>query len=195
MLRSVTLGILGMALVAGGASVSWSLAAEADPDAAVVELNAEKQALQEQERLLADANAAIAGDRAELDEIVKSKADDHEKHLKELGAMNETDSGWPTGIFEDSEAPAPGVVFLGNNRWVGKIGDHYVAVHAGRSGEDPTTGRVLAVSSHGDMDGYTLDLPGTGALTVIAAVGPVVTLKDEDGRLYVLAAAEGRWVG
>lgn len=195
MKRSVTLGVLGMALVAGGASVSWSLAAEAESDAAVVELNADKQALQEQEQLLADANAAIAGDAAKLEEVVKSKAADHEKHLKELEAMNETDSGWPTGIFEDSEAPAPGVVFLGSNRWVGKIGDHYLAVYAGRSGEDPATGRVMAVSSVGDMNGYTLDLPGTGALKVIAAAGPVITLQDEHGGLHVLATEEGKWVG
>lgn len=194
--RSVVVAVLVIVLgTAGFGAASWALASEHETESDLGDLNSEKLAMLEAERQFDEANAAAAADPTRMQEIAKDKASEHQRHLAELRALEEPTAAWPTGIFDDPEASAPGIVFIGSNRWVGKIGQDFLAVHAGRSGEDPTVGRVLTVWSTAAHLSYSLDLAGVGALRVIEAVGSLVTVQDERGGVHLLDAAEGKWVG
>jgi hypothetical protein len=60
----------------------------------------------------------------------------------------------------------PGI--LGTNRWVGKVAGAYIAVYAGRSGQDASTGYVFAMSSDGAA-AYSREVKGSGALRIVRA--------------------------
>ncbi|GAA1870694.1 peptidase inhibitor family I36 protein [Myceligenerans crystallogenes] len=94
-------------------------------------------------------------------------------------SATELRAAWPAGIFQDAEAPARGAEFRGVNRWVGHSGGRALTVWAGRSGQDASLGRVL-VADAGRADAV-VDLPGAGALRVVAARGTVLELIDEHG--------------
>lgn len=139
-------------------------------------------------------NAKLAVDPAKRRAITRAKAADDARHRAELAATQTDSAPWPTGIFEDSEAPASGMDFLGSNRWVGQVGDGYLAVYAGTAGDDnPTTGRVMALWSDG-RTGYTLDLPGAGPLRIVSADGSTLTIIDSTGETHVLDAESGSWL-
>lgn len=103
-------------------------------------------------------------------------------------------AAWPAGIFEDTEVPTRGADLLGSNRWVGHTADRTLMVWAGRSGEDASLGRVLVARTGGGLlptAQKVLDLPGSGALRVVAARGTVLDLVDTHGVRHVLDAATG----
>jgi hypothetical protein len=127
--------------------------------------------------------------------VVASKEADAARMSQVLGA-DSSEQPWPTGIFADGEAPAPGSVFLGTSRWVGVIDGHTVAVYAGSAGEDPSLGRVLVATAGPDMDlasSYSVDLPGAGALRVIAAKGNLLVTRDSKGANHTFDVAAGRF--
>lgn len=174
--------------------IAWAHGATADPDPAG-DLPPEKAAQTQADELLDRANAAVADDPDALAEVVEQKAAEAAAHATEASDLDAGDE-WPVGIFDDPEAPAPGMVFLGTNRWVGKIGGRSVAVHAGRAGDDPTLGRVLVVwASSGGTTGTTLDLPGAGALEVVAGEpdSTTLTLVDAAGVRHVLDVVSQAW--
>ncbi len=192
MKQMVVVGVVAATLCVGGAGVARELAAGED-QSDIVGLNADKRALEAADAALDHANKEIAADPDKLEAIIKSKAADHESHLADLASKPEAAQPWPTGIFADPEAPAPGTTFLGSNRWVGSVDGAYLAIYAGRSGADPTVGRIIAIWSDG-RSGYTLDKEGTGALTVVDERGSVLTLRDTNGKSHALNATAGKWV-
>lgn len=138
-----------------------------------------------QERLHADAD-----DPAKSAEIIAAKRAEAARVAAQLAA--EVPPKWPEGIFADSEAPAPGTVFLGTNRWVGTVAGRSVAVYAGRAGDNPATGRLMVVNAGPDMSvdsSRFVDLPGSGALRITAAIGATLTIVDAQGRSYTFDAA------
>lgn len=153
-----------------------------------------KQELAAQATRLNAANAAIAADPERQRAEVEAKSVDHRRHQAALRESPQGPDAWPTGIFEDAEAPAPGSVFLGTNRWVGQVDAGYLVVHAGRSGTDESTGRVLALWSDSARQSYTLDLEGVGALHITDADGTTLVLVDAEGTSHRLDAVSGAWL-
>lgn len=143
--------------------------------------------------------AAVAGAGKGADDPPSDKAAEaaaHATRTSDADADPDAASQWPAGIFDDPEAPAPGMVFLGNNRWVGRHADRSVAVYAGRAGDDPTRGRVLVLwASAADTSGTTLDLPGAGALRVVAGApdATTITLVDAAGVRHRLDVVTPAW--
>ncbi|HEX2893648.1 MAG TPA: hypothetical protein VHO29_06555 [Marmoricola sp.] len=190
----------GAALVAGTVGV----AAWADRPQSPNALNrsgvpVSKAAATTVDEQLDKANKATASDPQAVARIAAEKARDLKAHRAAQAAQPPAQAEWPTGIFEDPEAPAPGSVFLGTNRWVGNLGGQSVAVYAGRAGDDETTGRVLiawATPSGETERQVSLDLPGAGALRVQdgAADAAVVTIRDAAGVDHQLNVASGTWV-
>lgn len=153
-----------------------------------------KQELAAQAEQLDAANSALAADPERLRAEEGAKAADHERHLTELRETQQEADPWPTGIFDDAEAPASGSFFLGTNRWVGKGEGSYLVVHAGRSGSDDLTGRVLALWSDDNRIGYTLDLERVGALRILKADESVLVMVDSEGAEHRLDAVAGEWL-
>ena len=197
LLRATALVGVSSALVAAfvfGSDQTSSARPSTTTAAATTSTTPEKAAAQAAEAKYDEQNATIAADAAQSRSVAASKADADARHLTALAAEPAESSAWPTGIFEDSEAPASGMDFLGTNRWVGQVGAAYLAVYAGTAGDDdPGTGRILAVRSDG-QSGYTLDLPGAGALRVVAAEGSTLTVADAKGTSHVLNAERGSWL-
>lgn len=101
-----------------------------------------------------------------------------------------TPTPWPTGIFQDNEAPASTDEFVATNRWVGAAADgQSIAVYAGVSGTDPTAGRILVLKEGTPTSSTWIEMPGSGALRVESADGTVVTLVDPAGKEHVFDAA------
>jgi hypothetical protein len=101
------------------------------------------------------------------------------------------------GIFADSEAPAPGSIFLGTNRWVGTQNGQTIVVYVGQAGYDASTGRVLVIGggpSSADTHGFTLDLPNSGPLKAVAGSGGHVTVEDRAGADHVLDLVSQTWL-
>lgn len=193
--RSKATRVVGLGLGVVAVGVSWMELAAGEEDAGpLTSLNADKQALEQAEQLLDRVNEAAANDPERHAAIEKAKAAEKKSHEAELATKPEALDEWPTGIFDDPEAPASGTTFLGSNRWVGLVDGAYLVVYAGRSGADPTTGMILAFWSDG-RPGYSLYKPGTGALTVVSARDAALTLRDEGGRTHVLHALAGQWAG
>ncbi|GAB2489466.1 hypothetical protein GCM10027063_33470 [Promicromonospora xylanilytica] len=100
----------------------------------------------------------------------------------------------PAGILEDTEAPVRGADLLGSNRWVGHVDGRTLMVWAGRSGENGSIGRVLVARTGTGLmaaEQELLDLPGSGALRVVAARGGVVDLVDAHGDRHLLDVTTG----
>lgn len=103
---------------------------------------------------------------------------------------------WPEGIFADSEAPAPGTVFLCTNRWVGTVAGRSVAVYAGRAGDNLATGRLMVVTAAPDMSidsSDFVDLPGSGALRITSADGMTLTIVDAHGAKHAFDVSSLNW--
>lgn len=97
------------------------------------------------------------------------------------------------GIKAEPDAPAPSIMFVTTNAWMGWYKGHYVAVYAGTDGyEHPNVGEVL-VRVYGDNRNNPLDftrtLSGSGALKVVDVDRPLVTLVDENGERHELNLA------
>ncbi|WP_377322000.1 hypothetical protein ACFJIY_22145 [Pimelobacter simplex] len=192
--KKTTAAVLAGAVTGVVGAVAWAHGATADPDPAG-QLPAEKAAQAQADEVVDRANAAVATDPDALEKVVEEKAAEAAAQATEASDSDAGDE-WPVGIFDDAEAPVPGMVFLGTNRWVGKIGGRSIAVYAGRAGDDPTIGRVLVVwASSEDTRGTTLDLPGAGALEVVAGEpdSTTLTLVDAAGARHVLDVVSQAW--
>ncbi|MEN0129609.1 MAG: hypothetical protein AAGC49_09230, partial [Brevundimonas sp.] len=161
---------------------------------------ADKAALELEDEALAAERAAVAADPDSLARVVAAKraaraAHDAEAKAAATASARSDDPNphhWPTGIFEDPEGPAPGMVFLGSNRWVGDAGDGVVAVYAGVSGADATTGRLM-IMDPADSAPAIVDLAGSGKLHVESADGSRLTIKDAHGAIHVFDVATVAW--
>jgi len=125
-------------------------------------------------------------------------------HAKEFSpkaqAARKAAEQWPTGIFDSPEAPIGTATFRGLNRWVGAIAGDTVAVYAGASGQDTSTGRLFIVwqhpKRHADGPGEFVDLPAAGPLRATGADGDVVTLEGTlDGARHRFDMSTGEWLG
>lgn len=188
------LGIAGLSLGGGAFLTVQAVAADQQPNPPAG-LSPEKLELLEHDRAFDKENESIASDSQKLNSVADAKAADHAAHLKELAALPAAPVVWPTGIFEDNEAPASGTVFLGTNRWVGRFGDDYVAVYAGRAGDDPSVGTLIVAWSDPNRPGKTVTVPGVGSLGVASVLGSVVTLRDSSGGVHFFDALLAKWVG
>lgn len=188
---AIAAGVIAVAVGAG----AWAIGAQGDSESkSDAELPAAKAEIAKSEAAYDEQNAGNASDSESAAAIVAEKEAGHRKHLAELAARNRSPEPWPTGIFADPEAPISGQVFLGVNRWVGKLDGAYLAVYAGRAGEDAENGRVLGQWSDG-RPGYTLDLAGTGPLEVVDATDAgTLRLRDAHGGEHVLDAGAGEWI-
>lgn len=145
---------------------------------------------QRQQRLQADADDP--GKKAAI--IASKKAD--AGRAAAAAPLAQAPQKWPEGIFADSEAPAPGSVFLGSNRWVGTVAGRSVAVYAGHAGDNPATGRLMVVTAASDMSvdsSHFVDLPGSGALHIMSANGTTLTIVDDQGGRHSFDASTSSW--
>ena len=153
--------VAALVLVGGGAFAAISSSPSSSDKSDASDLPSEK----------AELEAALAKRQAEWQaqledpefaaQVQEQKAEEREKAEAEP-PDEETVDTWPTGIFDDQEAPAPGMVFLASNRWVGLVDGVSVAVYAGVSGEDTSLGRVLIMrADHGAPSGF-VDVTATG---------------------------------
>lgn len=187
---------IGSVAAAADAGILFSSRSPAKTHAAI---SPEKKALEDAYKKMDAEQAAISADPKRHDALVAKKRDEKARVAAKTAASSSTDQPrqWPQGIFEDAEAPAPGSVFLGQNRWVGTLGGDSVAVYAGQAGLDPDTGRVLVRfdnSVASSDSGYTLDLAASGPLRVVAASGTLVTVVDRTQTRHVLNLSTRSWV-
>lgn len=104
---------------------------------------------------------------------------------------------WPTGIFEQRQAPFSSALYRITNHWQGKIGDEFVTVYAGAKTADPTQGVVVVLTTSAiDLSDRTLQTGGLyltaeklGALKLVAAQGTRLTLVTPGGKNYVFDLA------
>lgn len=164
--RARGIGVAALATVAVAAGIGVASAASGKQQAG---LSPEKQAIvdyQNQPRIKGKTTMAGAAAAA-------------------AAAAVQAPDAWPTGIFEDSEAPASGIDFLGSNRWSGTVNGRLLAVYAGRDGSTPSTGRLLVTSSAPDYsDGQRtfVDAPGAGTLHVDADRGTTLAISSTSGQ-------------
>jgi hypothetical protein len=196
MIRKLSLAGAGVVavLVAGGA-VAYAVASPGSTaqDGQSVQLSPEKQALADEDAKYDAQQAAIADDPNTLASVVAEK-ERGEAALPSGDPVPVDD--WPQGIFDDPEAPAPGSEFLGDNRWVGLLDKHSVAVYAGVAGDDPSLGRLLVMSAVPDDSGqlgYKIDLPGGGPLRVLDARGTDLVIADSHGGEHIFDVRAGEW--
>jgi|GEM_PF-1681994 len=201
--RWTTIAAVAVVLVAAGAATS-ALADSAPAPTAILapDANAIKAELTAKEQALTAQREQVAADPVKRQALIDAKAAAAVPQRTAAGATTDrlaaesgsaAAAGWPVGIFQDAEAPAPGAVFLGTNRWVGPVGGTNVAVYAGVSGSDRTTGRLLVVVEGPTLDPTTVDLPGSGALAVASADGSLLTLTDASGATHVFDVAARAW--
>lgn len=92
---------------------------------------------------------------------------------------------WPTGIFEDDEAPFPAEQRV-VNRWVGVIAGRRVAVYAGSSVSNPREGLVIVMSFGSDGSPVRRTTHPTpvraGPVRIVAAQGSRLSLAAADGQ-------------
>jgi hypothetical protein len=184
-----------IALLVGQGLARTALAEGSQSDSPFASGAPEKQALEAQDAQRHQQLSEVASSPQASAAAVASKQADAARMSQDLAA-DAPEQPWPAGIFADGEAPAPGSVFLGTSRWVGVIDGHSVAVYAGSAGEDSTLGRVLVTAVGSDMDlasSYSVDLPGAGALRVIAANGHLVVMTDSKGANHTFDVAAGRF--
>jgi hypothetical protein len=191
--RRTTVAVLVLSTVIGAAGVAR--AALSDSPAAASSDAADKQQVAAQDAQRQQQLEQVASSPKASAAAVAAKGADAARMTQ--NSLTDSDSAaWPEGIFEDSEAPAPGSVFLGTNRWVGTVDGHQVAVFAGCAGEDPSVGRVM-VTVAGDTaqstSGYSVDLPGAGSLQVVSASGSLLVLTDAQGGQHNFDVSAGRF--
>jgi len=97
---------------------------------------------------------------------------------------------YPSGIFEDPEAPFPTVEFLAVNRWQGVLGGAKFAIYAGTAGYDRMqTGRLYCIvydDSWNITRSRVIDLPQAGALRITQREGSALFATAKSGQRFVL---------
>lgn len=181
--RRIAVVALGLVVVAGAGTLAFQNAQAGSASTEPQGTSPEKAAVEAREAArIAELDAIAASPELRAEVIARKEADRAARAA--ASTAPETVEPWPEGIFEDPEAPFPGMEFLGTNRWVGQAGGHTVAVFAGRSGSDESVGRLQVVVAGPSMNvesGATVDLAGTGALRVVSADGAMLTIADAHG--------------
>ena len=157
-------------------------------------LPTDKAQIQAVEQQWQDRLQAVAADPQAKAAALAAKQADQAQRAQAMVA--EIPARWPEGIFADSEAPAPGSVFLGTNRWVGTLAGTSVAVYAGRAGENESTGRLMIQYAGSDMSitsARLVDVPGSGALRITSASGTTLTIVDAKGASHTFDVASSNW--
>lgn len=195
---ALTAGLVVAGVAASVPAATWSPAVRAD-DPLGAQAIADKAHLEAEEQAAAAERARVAADpdlqRAAVDFKLRAAAAHDAVVAAQAvdGQADDASNAWPTGIFEDPEAPASGGDFLGSNRWVGLVGDTTVAVYAGVSGTDATTGRLLIAVDGPTITGARIDLAGSGALRVASADGAVLSITDVSGHTHLFDVATRTW--
>jgi hypothetical protein len=104
----------------------------------------------------------------------------------------------PSGIVQDVNGALPTSRDELLNAWQGRVDGRFVAVYAGAQAGDPGQGVVIVVTlqdAHGAAFRQTLlrTPQRAGAVRVVSADGPVLTLRAASGATFTLDAAEGRF--
>lgn len=93
------------------------------------------------------------------------------------------------GISSVEGAPINPEEFIPVNQWQGEWAGQWVRVFAGRQTYDPQQGEIWVLVDHtADFGSYPAPTPG-GALTITAADGLVLTLRDESGAVLYFDVA------
>ncbi|HSF26321.1 MAG TPA: hypothetical protein VLC50_02265 [Actinomycetes bacterium] len=181
--RRIVVVALGLVVAVGAGRWAFQDARARSASTPPQDTFADKAAVEAREAARVAELDAIAASRELRAEVLARKEADRAARAAASTAP-ETVEPWPEGIFEDPEAPFPGMEFLGTNRWVGRVGGHTVAVFAGRSGSDESVGRLQVVVAGRSMNvesGATVALAGAGALRVVSAEGAMLTIADAHG--------------
>ncbi|KPL78781.1 hypothetical protein ADN00_05990 [Ornatilinea apprima] len=92
------------------------------------------------------------------------------------------------GLFKPSQA-------LIENYWQEKVGEEYVQVFAGASGENPQQGLVIVVVTQADLVNSTTDFypaaEASGSLHITEATPELVRMENQDGQAFCFKLAEG----
>ena len=92
---------------------------------------------------------------------------------------------WPSGIFDDQEAPFPAAQYLVQNRWQQDVGLNHVVVYAGALGSDESQGvlvlQILSMDLSRVSTREVLGSSGSGALRITAAAGHILTVRSDSG--------------
>lgn len=95
------------------------------------------------------------------------------------------DGPWPTGIFEEGQAPFPASAVTVSNQWQGRLNGDYVRVYAGSLPNDPAQGVVIVSVVSADQEPVSTEWLKTpekvGALRVVAAHHTQLTLESTTG--------------
>jgi len=96
-----------------------------------------------------------------------------------------TPEPWPSGIFDESEAPFPAGRYAIVNRWQQDFGGHHVVVYAGALGSDPSQGVVVVMVYAMDSSAVSIqELTSSsrqGQLRIGNVLGRVLTLRSSTG--------------
>lgn len=104
---------------------------------------------------------------------------------------------WPTGIFEESQAPFSSEDVRIVNHWQAKVGDHYVQVYAGSLTQQPQQGVVIVTRT--SLRGAPLGAArhrtpqGIGPVRIVAADGLKLTLAAVNGRSLTFDVATAQF--
>jgi hypothetical protein len=114
-----------------------------------------------------------------------------QQHASEVAAGDEhSEPASPErGIFDSAEAPFATVDFRSTSHWGGTVGGTAYVVYAGQDGQQASTG-VVIVEPFGTGSGTTFHrMGGVGALTIVAAEGGTLVLRDARGGTHVFDVA------
>jgi hypothetical protein len=98
------------------------------------------------------------------------------------------DSSWPTGIFNNGQAPFPSEMYVFENQWQQVVDGNYVNVYAGALGTDPKQGVLVMVTrpdltSQGNVTVY-LTSTKTGSLHITQADNLLLGIVSQNGSTY-----------
>lgn len=192
-MRKIAALLAALTLSGALSTQSW-----ADESKSAEPLTPEKAAIMSQMDALDARNRVIQDDPRLAQEALAAKRADGAEHDRAAKDYVPDNTPPPMGIFDDGEAPAPGTVFLGENRWVGVVDGVTYSVNAGRDGSNESTGRLLILKLDGvegdGQRGQFLDSKGSGSLRVTAEREGLLEILSESGALYVVDVAKATWV-
>ncbi len=110
-----------------------------------------------------------------------------------------TTEAWPVGIIDgEGPSPLPAEVFVTHNAWQDLVDGHHVTVYAGSERGDPSQGVLVVFVTSLDLQTHRLGLYRTparvGALRVVAADAPRLTLVSTSGRLVAFDVASLQFI-
>lgn len=99
------------------------------------------------------------------------------------------DEPWPTGIFEEGQAPFPAAAVTVNNQWQGVVNGQYVQVYAGALPDAPAQGVVIVAVTTVDLQPVSTQWiaapANSGTLRLVAERNLQLTLESTRGLSFV----------